>query len=502
MRVVLVTGSRRSLHVSAVRLPPVDSWSPEDFARRAVAVDFESHNIQPGLLAPPVVVGACAGPEGAGLLYPAEAALDYLERLVRDPDAIIVNANIAYDLGLLVAARPYLLRFVIDALEAGRVFDTLIGMTLDWIARGMLDDGKLYDPRGGLLKKSSGKNAERFSLDVCHKVLTGLDDAKDNDFWKLRYAILERVALEHWPDPAKEYPVDDARNALRHAHILVGAAPRAEFHEYRDGACWRCGAKPGCGTMCQVTAPARNLGNMTLQTRAAFAYQIGGIHGMRVDLERVAKMRAVADELHAKALQTFEGAGILRGPTHPDCQPRPWKGRPGKFTAPKYKVGTEDWKRLATLVAIAYGTDPLSQCTTCAGAAKAPVGKNGSMVDCPACGATGLELAPSVPRTETGWVSGERDTLKESGDDLLDEYGDVSENERLRTTYLPFLEQGRVQNPGVNILLVSGRVSYYGLWQLFPRRGGIRECLVAGFDECVVEVADGYGLGDGEEWVS
>lgn len=485
-----------------MRLPPIDRWDPVEFVKRARAVDFESHKIQAGLLAPPVVVGAYAGPEGAGLLYPAQAALDYLERLVRDPDAIIVNANIAYDLGLLAAARPWLLRLIIAALEAGRVFDTLIGMTLDWIARGMMDDGKLYDPRGGLLKKSSGKNAERFSLDVCHKVLTGLDDAKDNDFWKLRYAILERLGLEHWPPEATEYPVDDARNALRHSHILVGAAPRAEFHEYRQGECWRCGAKPGCGTMCQVTAPARNLGNMTLQTRAAFAYQLGGIHGMRVDIERVAGMRKVADELHNDAVTKFEAAGILRGPTHPDCQPRPWKGRPGKFTAPKYKVGTEDWKKLAELVAIAYGTDPLSQCTTCSGTRKAPLGKNGGLLDCPACGATGLELAPAVPRTETGWVSGERDTLKESGDDLLDEYGDVSENERLRTTYLPFLEQGRVQNPGVNILLVSGRVSYYGLWQLFPRKGGVRECLVPGYDEEVIEVPDDYVLRPGEEIVT
>lgn len=466
--------------------PKLDTWDPVTFARHAVAVDFETHKIQDGLLAPPPVCGSFADTNVSGAcVLRADAALDRFEGHLESD--VVVGANIAYDLGVLAAARPHAIPAIFRALDEGRVFDVLIAQMLDWIARGLVrkvkDTGPtmLIDPRTGspLTDPGTGRHAERFNLDLVTMLTTGRTDAKKNAFWRLRYALLEGIPLERWPLEAWQYPIDDAKNTLEAALVQVGAVARPVPHEYLEGGCSRCGALPGSGTMCRVVEPARNLHNHTMQVRAAWAYQLGSIHGMRTDAPMVGAMRVELDQKHTQATETFQAAGFIRGPEHPDCLPQPGK-RAGTFRKPAFEVGSEDWKAVARATALAYGAR--GTCPTCQGSTKARSDK-GSLVNCKDCGATGLDLRTgNVPRTPSGDVSVTRDTLKESGDDLLDEYGDVSENEKLRDTYLPFLERG-VRTPinlSSNILLATGRASYYGLIQLLPRAGRVRQCFIPG----------------------
>jgi len=479
-----------------VKLPPIDRWVVEDFACRAFSTDTETHKVQEGVLAPPIVCGAVAEAyrlDRPALLQTPEQWLADLDFALRG-DRILVGAHLAYDLAGACAARPELARLVFAKLERGEAFDVLIGQTLDWIARGLLggeNDDYLRTPEGGKVQRADGKFAKRWSLDLVTKYVLGRADAKARDEWRTSYALLEGLPFEHWPPEAREYPRDDVRNALDNALAMVGASPRALRHEYTDadeksiggGPCRRCGDLPGNGRAhCPGVEKARNLHAHTLQTRAAFAYQLGSLWGWRTDPERVAAFEERVEAQHVRDQADFAAHGLIRGPDHPQCQPEPYKRQPGKFKKPEYEVGTVDERAVKRRVAIAYGADPAEACPGCVGTGKVPSPKTGAPIICKTCDGTCLALPASVPRTESGAVSKERDTLKETDDDVLDAFADVSMNEKLRKTYLPFLKLGTRQPITLdhNILLSSGRASYYGLIQLLPRSGGVRECFIPG----------------------
>ena len=85
------------------------------------------------------------------------------------------------------------------------------------------------------------------------------------------------------------------------------------------------------------------------------------------------------------------------------------------------------------------------------------------------------------PLTEKGSISTSRETMKDSGDPLLVEYGSSTNAEKLLTTYIPVLKQGTQVplNPSYDLLKESGRTSSYRPnIQNVPRAGGIREAYV------------------------
>lgn len=81
------------------------------------------------------------------------------------------------------------------------------------------------------------------------------------------------------------------------------------------------------------------------------------------------------------------------------------------------------------------------------------------------------------PQTAGGKTSTSREALEESGDAVLERYSEIGKVDKL-VTYLDTLrEAARVPlNVKPNILLATGRVSYEGMLQLLPRKGGVREC--------------------------
>jgi DNA polymerase I len=450
-----------------VSLPALDVYDAADFASRAVSLDLETHLIQPGLLAPPIVCGSRARMRGylvdAELLSKADAIESFRDAL--SGNNVIVGANIAFDFGALLVADPFALRDIIRAYDEGRVFDVLIAQSLDYIAQGYIKEGVIYDPRTGsqIRHPGTGKNAKRLSLEIVTDLVLGRVDAKKNDFWRERYALLEHVPVTDWPEEARQYPVDDAINTLEVALAQVGAIPRVDN-----------------AGMPAVIRPAENLQGMTIQARAAFALHLASMRGLRTDGELVARFQREADAKHAQALSTFVETGLLD------------------------QAGGKQTGKLKKRIATAYGAS--GTCRECAGTGKVPSKAKSNQrkcvcagfgcswcdnrgwvlgntkINCKTCDASGLDLttAPSLPRSDGGGISTSRDTLKESGDDLLDEFGDVSLNEKWRTTYLPYLAQATKipLNPKANILLSSGRTSYDGLIQLMPRDGGLRECFI------------------------
>lgn len=398
----------------------------------AIALDLETHLIAPGLLAPPPVIGSVAWVEpGSERLVELDEFAEFFTEQVRGSE-LVIGANIAYDLGILAAYGYVPLAVIFDAYEAGRVYDVQIAQALDAIANGHL----FKDPATGGALYVNGKRSNRYSLEACVKLCLGHEDAKANDDWRLRYAELEGVPLADWPADAKQYPLDDARNTMDAALVQLG----------------QTGAEP-----------YRNLHNMKEQAFAAWCLHLASMWGIRTDAKAVGDLRAQVEARHAEAVRRFTGV-FLRGPEA------------------KSRAGTEDQSLLKRAVAKAYGA--LGVCPVCGGTGKVASEKTGKPVTCKeGCDGTGLDLdtAPGLPRTEKGAISTNRDTLMESGDDTLEEYALVSEGEKLRGTYLPFVEKGARWpiNVRSNVLVENGRASYDDVIQQMPKKGGVRETIYA-----------------------
>ena len=297
--------------------------------------------------------------------------------------------------------------------------------------------------------------------------------------------------------------------------------------------------------------PHRNLGNLAAQVEAAFALHLGACWSLRTDPEKVEALIAEVEEKHARAVERFRGNGWVRedgsedqaavkksvavayGATGacPRCRGsgkiRPRKIKPcrGQKARGRYLGcggaactvcgGEEKIEYLGNEVTCGVG-DGDYRCPhlDCGEPQYAHPGGGGAT--CPrghrataptrvtGCDGTGLNLrGATLPRTEKGRISANRDTLLESGDDDLAAYGE-NEYEKIRTTQLPWLRTGinRPLSYSVNAVLASGRASYEGspVHQM-TREGGERECIRArgawcGHPvECVLGSSD-YGAGE------
>ena len=227
--------------------------------------DLETHLIQPGLLAPPIVCGsfACRDqyPDPATFLHDKERTLLAVEHFLAAPDRAWVGANIAYDWGCILAVRPDLLPLIWKAYAEERVFDVLIAGTLDAIHDGRLrsEDGptELYMRNG--VKIQSG----RYSLESVTTDYLGRSDAKRNDRWRKSYALLEHLPIDQWPEDARQYLIDDAVNALEVAETQLKVC--------------------------------NNLHNLPAQAHAAFCAHLGSIWGMRIDASKATALKADVD---------------------------------------------------------------------------------------------------------------------------------------------------------------------------------------------------------------
>ena len=498
----------------------------------AVAFDTETHMIQPGLLAPPLVCASLAEykPDAGrvvGALLDKDRARRSFEALLAGPYTI-VGANIAYDMLVMAydAARRGidLMPGIFAAYEAARVFDLQIAEALHHVAIGYL--GK--DPRTSatpseaspLKDPETGKQG-RYSLNIVADLVLGRRDAKANDRFRSSYALLEDTPIEQWPPEARIYPVDDACNTLEIALAQAGLLARPVGHLWPSSGPQQCTA---CGVTIRLNEaelppchPRRasnyNLHNLAAQAYAAWAMHLGAAWGFRVDPVAVDALEDRVTKARATELEGFLRSGLLKYKREPNAVFDPIEGRVLKSivatsnpaaTAESLGITEEEVRRhIATLtargglstskststikrrVAIAYGCR--TPCIACAGSGKVPSEKTGNPIGCTTCGSTGLDLSTApVPRTETEGVGTSRDSLSESGDELLIDFAAFTEEAKILETYIPFLRQGidemgrpRPITLRPNVLLDTGRASYGDVVQQLPRSGGVRECIIA-----------------------
>lgn len=424
---------------------------------RAFAYDVETHRTEAGIKAPPLVCSSVArlGQDGHAvgeLLFSGPGGVTSWRALKRllESDVVIVGANIAFDMLVGVVAASLegvdLMPLVYAAYEAGRVFDVLIAEKLHAIANGHLGE----DPRTGrkLQNPETGRQGD-YSLAICVDLRLGRKDAKANDEYRSRYHELEDLPLETWPPEARQYPIDDAVNTLLCAIAQV--------------------------RQCD------NLHDLRHTVYQAWCLHVDAAWGLRTSMIATETLAAAAQAARTAGLPRFQRVGFIR------------------------KDGSEDQAAVKLATVLAYGADPLSECSVCKGKKRIPSTTSktkGATKTCVDCNGTGLDLYDGqckVPMTEPstkfprGSVQIGRDQLTESGDELLVEYGTYQEDDKVLDTYVPFLRGGydRPITLWPNVPLDTGRVSYRDKSQVLPRQVSVplQEALdgsgVTGVRDCV-----------------
>lgn len=452
-----------------------------------VSYDTETHLTQPGLALPPLVCAAVATVKSGGALLDKDQARETYLKIISDPRLILIGQRIAYDNGVMavdfarrgIDIMPLIVKMYLDQ----RVYDIGIAEQLHAIANGHL----LSDPRtGGKLRDpGTGEGGVGYRLSVLQDLVLGRTDAKVNDRFRKSYQLLEHLPINEWPLEARTYPVDDVVNPLEIA--IAQVARNRNLHEVSD------------------------------QAFSDFCLTLGGAQGFMSDPEAIEALSVKTQQARDEHVQEFIDADffkrrsykkrcqLCKGPVEkqglecPECH--------GGAIQVSAKTGAEsrNMRRIKNLIADAYGVSGV--CPFCEGQGEVP----GSMAHkgcvpgcvtpgcvegkvpnpkttkgCPKCDTTGRDLntAP-IPTTPSGGVSTGRDPLNESGDELLMNFARFCEADKIGTTYLPWLRKGVTEDGRripltlrPNVLLATGRISYSGVVQLLPRKGGVRECVV------------------------
>ena len=505
-----------------------------------VSFDTETHRVQPGLLAPPVVLGSVAqfvpGKGIRGKLLDKPSLREVFPRLLASPTTVIGGANIAYDMLVMAvdaAKRGIdLMPLIFQAYEQGRVIDLQIWQALDAIADGTLG----LDPRTRqALRDPITNKMGRYSLAICTDLVLGRSNAKANDKYRESYALFDDIPIELLPEEARVYPVDDAINTHEVILAQAGLIERPGHHVWPSGGpgsddrCRHCGCSVYDASKACVPRKyrSRNWHDLANQCYTHFAMHLGAAWGFVVDQEAVDKVETRVLAGREEGAKPFFDLGWFR-----------WKKEKGQLKRAKVQAP------IKRAIARAYGA--IGTCSFCDGSGKGPgknavrraCGKKCTGVTCTLCSGTGqrwdklrtckpcdgtghiLETA-EVPRTKGGkckpcdgagningaeceecegegimqGVAMGRDELFESGDEQLMNLSEFGEQDKIPETYIPWLREGRVLcklgelidhvwcniplclRP--NVLLETGRTSYNGVVQLLPRKGGIRECIVA-----------------------
>jgi len=222
---------------------------------RTIALDTETCLIERGRQAPPLVCVSLAHASGRELLHWSRA-FEPVRDLLRDPCVLIVGHNIAYDLAVLIAHDRRLVAPVLEALEAGRITDTMI--------------------RAKLIDIAKGERRPSYSL----ASVAGKKMDKGDDGWRLRYGELRFVDLQEWPDRAKAYALDDASTTL-------------DVFDAQEVEVW-------C------------LADQYRRTRAAFALRLVSAYGLHTDVQAVAALRREVEAELAAKRALLRSAGLLR----------------------------------------------------------------------------------------------------------------------------------------------------------------------------------------------
>lgn len=172
-----------------------------------IAFDCETHLIAPGSLAPPLVCVTFAGDPSMPKIRTRDNARPFVVSMFETAD-VIAGANTAYDAAVCLAAYPEIAPALFEAYADDRIVDVQLNEKLADIARGRLDG---YTDGHGVYRRTS------YALAALVQRYTGKDRTAqkvDPEGWRMRYAELDGVPLDRWPEAALAYAIEDADDTL------------------------------------------------------------------------------------------------------------------------------------------------------------------------------------------------------------------------------------------------------------------------------------------------
>jgi DNA polymerase family A len=253
--------------------------APETLVADPLGLDTETFLITPRCLAPRLV---CVTWADVGTLAAADRGIFRHD----DPDLIewlraalargVVLHNAPYDMAVLIAAFPELLPDVFDALDAGRVEDT---MTRE----------KLLDIAQGEFRWRRGERVNYHLIDLVRHYFKRDMIGKDGDGWRLRYSELYDVLLADWPEDATAYAITDAVEA----RAVRAAQEKRRWHGDVD-----------------------LLVDQERQVRAAMWLHLAGCWGMRIHPDKVERLAAGIQAEWDELRDGLMSEGLLRTQKH------------------------------------------------------------------------------------------------------------------------------------------------------------------------------------------
>jgi DNA polymerase-1 len=342
-------------------------------------------------------------------------ALCWLYLHLKDDAVTLCGHNVVYDFGVAIGSAGEhageLLRLVFQKYRKGLVRDTQTRAQLCDIATGSMKFHEDEDT-GEPIKTSY------HLADLAMRYLKRFLRKKDT--WRTKYALLDGVPIEEWPEDAKRYAIDDAVNTLEVDEAIEelagGPIPDAER-----------------------------------QHRATWALHLMSAWGVRTDPAAVAKLKAELLIDYTEVTNKLRPSGLLNiTPARTVTRGK----RKGEHEPEEIKRSN---KRIMARVSAAFES----------GAATG-VRESAPMTE------------PSTKYPD-GQISTAKKTLLATGDPdlkLVAERGTVA---KLLDTYVPVLESGTEVpiNPRYNALVETGRTSCARPnIQNPPRAGGVRDCFI------------------------
>jgi len=353
--------------------------------RECIAFDTETALAVPGQMAPPLAClsyAASGGPGSIDSARDARSAFKAWGEIALQKSLLLVGHNVSYDLAVLAAAHSELLPLIFALLDQDKITDTMLRQQLIDIAQGC----RTWTRHAG----EKPQHTEYSLADVARRTI-GRELAKGEDTWRLRYGELIGVPLHAWPQAAKEYAINDA------------VATRDVFE-------WQ-----------EAHAPAEIFEDEFRQTRAAFAFQLCSVWGIRTDPEAVAAFAESVRTRRAELGRMLGAIGLVRAD------------------------GSRDTKAAQARAVAVWGA-----------------------------------LGKAMPVTKKGAAALDSESCRKSKDQALIDYAEFSSLSKNNSTDLVWLERGTKMpvHTHFDALKETGRSGSAGPnVQNLPRKSGVRECV-------------------------
>lgn len=440
--------------------------------KKVYAIDFETYLIAQGKCLPKIVCGVITHEENGEIIsqvFERDRIVPAISSLVRDKRNLIVGHNIAFDMGCLANDSEGDLQEIFDAYEDDRIVCTMLREQLIDLE---LDLFRTNENGVGV----KDRRAIGYSLAASIFRNYGREVAKE-DTWRLRYAELDGILIEDYPEDAKHYVDLDGRFTLA---LYQSQEERKELHKLKG------------------------LSDQFRQSRRFFAYQLSAAWGLNIEQSRVDKVEEYYDREYENLLEELKKPVTAKTPISWDegdedsflllrdaCELRLAKEKPGAI---RTKVLTDLMMQRDELAAKKEAIDAGQKYLEKAFVLVRESGQRDTKAAKEYAEARMFEAGKEALLTEGGAVSLSKENIDYYEDETLSVYADFSSFGKKRSTDIKLLRSGEDGPIHMRYLLATtGRVRTKPNVQNWPQKNGMRECLVprSGY---VLAQADWEGL--------